>query len=236
MGKVTVVGGRVGMEAPKGINPVFANNDWETIIEVVQKNKVPATWVVGDSKPMTINGKEYNIDIIGKNHDVYSDGSGIAPITFQMHECYATTYAMYSSNNNSGGWENSTVRLSTVSTVFGQMPSEVQSAIRKVNKETYGGKYDYNLHTTADTLFLLSEYELWGTVDISRGVEGKHYAYYAAGNSKIKYLLGTTSGSSQWWERSPTTDNYYNYAQVINGNRGTNGATNKAGLAFAFCF
>ena len=47
-------------------DPVFANNDWATIISACQANAVPATWVVGSSKSMTINGASYQIDIIGK--------------------------------------------------------------------------------------------------------------------------------------------------------------------------
>ena len=47
----------------------FANNSWEAIIAACQSGSVPDTWVVGNSKMMTINGTDYQIDIIGKNHD-----------------------------------------------------------------------------------------------------------------------------------------------------------------------
>ena len=64
----------------------FAANSWETIIAACQSGNVPDSWAVGDSKPMAINGTNYQIDIIGKNHDVYTDGSGTAPLTFQLHD------------------------------------------------------------------------------------------------------------------------------------------------------
>lgn len=57
-------------------DPVFANNTWEQIIEACHNNEVPDAWKVADQKPMTIGGSDYLIDIIGKNHDDYSDGSG----------------------------------------------------------------------------------------------------------------------------------------------------------------
>lgn len=69
-------------------NPVFANNTWEQIIAACHNNEVPDTWKAADHKPMTIGGVDYQIDIIGKNHDDYSDGSGKAPLTFQLHDCY----------------------------------------------------------------------------------------------------------------------------------------------------
>ena len=64
----------------------FADNDWSKIIEVCRAGLVPTAWKVGDQKAMTINGTSYNIDIIGIQHDDYSDGSGKAPLTLQMHE------------------------------------------------------------------------------------------------------------------------------------------------------
>ena len=65
---------------------VFANNTWKQIIEACHNNAVPDTWNVADQKPMTINGVDYQIDIIGKNHDTYASG-GKAPLTFQLHDC-----------------------------------------------------------------------------------------------------------------------------------------------------
>ena len=55
---------------------------------------------------MFINGTEYQIDIIGKGHDDYADGSGKAPLTFQLHDCYGELKNMNSSNTNVGGWTN----------------------------------------------------------------------------------------------------------------------------------
>ncbi len=36
--------------------------------------QVPDTWNVGDSCMMAFGKKNYQIDIIGKNHDDYADG------------------------------------------------------------------------------------------------------------------------------------------------------------------
>lgn len=56
----------------------FADNEWSEIIAACQSGDVPDSWVVGNYKNMTINGKAYRIDIIGKNHDTYASG-GTAP-------------------------------------------------------------------------------------------------------------------------------------------------------------
>ena len=104
MGRVIMSGIVPTLKAPVTYNANFADNDWATIIKACHKNQVPDTWVVGNSKTILINGTEYQIDIIGKNHDDYTDGSGKAPLTFQLHDCYADVNRMNSSNTNSGGW------------------------------------------------------------------------------------------------------------------------------------
>lgn len=70
-----------GLPSNKTYDPVFANNDWAAIIEACHANEVPDTWVADGScyKDMDIGGKAYRIDIIGKNHDDLSDGTGKAP-------------------------------------------------------------------------------------------------------------------------------------------------------------
>ena len=100
MGKVIMSGIVPTLKAPVTYKANFADNTWAQIIDACHKNQVPDTWVVGNSKTMLINGTEYQIDIIGKSHDDYADGSGKAPLTFQMHDCYADVNRMNSSNIN----------------------------------------------------------------------------------------------------------------------------------------
>ena len=236
MGKVIMSGIVPTLTAPvvfKG-DSVFSNNDWATIIETCQKNVVPDTWKVGDSKSMTINGISYTVDIIGKNHDVYSDGSGTAPLTFQMHDCYTTQTVMNSSSTNSGGWKNCAMRVTHLPAILALMPNEVKSGVKEVNKLTSAGNQSTSIDTTADKLFLLSEIEVFGSINRSASGEGKQYDYYAAGNSKMKYKDGTLFG---WWERSPSIANT-NYFCYVNRTPTADhyGANTTFGISFAFCF
>ena len=215
-------------------DPVFANNTWEQIIAACHNNAVPDTWKVADHKPMTINGADYQIDIIGKNHDEYSDGSGKAPLTFQMHDCYGTTYAMNSSNTNRGGWTSCAMRSTHLPAILALMPTEVQNGIREVNKLTSAGSTSSTINTTADKLFLLSEIEIFGSVTESKSGEGSQYAYYKAGNSKLKKYNGNASG---WCERSPRGSDNARFCIVYSrGTAGHNLASLAVGVAFAFCF
>ena len=216
------------------IDDNFANNSWGTIIKVCQRGIVPNSWAVGDSKMMTINGTDYQIDIIGKNHDTYTAG-GTAPLTFQMHDCYATSYAMNSSDTNDGGWTKCNMRLKRLPIILSKMPTEVQNGIREVNKLTSAGSESSTIKTTADKLFLLSEIEIFGSIKYSKSGEGSQYAYYSAGNSKVKKLSG--GGVIVWWDRSPygvTSTRFCN----VDGDGLTDyyAASGERGVAFAFCF
>ena len=211
---------------------VFANNSWETIIAVCKAGNVPDSWAVGNSKNMTIGGAEYQIDIIGKNHDDYADGSGTAPLTFQLHN---TAYAMKSTSTNAGGWKECAMRKTHLPTVLALMPAEVQSGIREVSKKTAaGGSGSSWVETVTDKLFLLSEVETFGSAGNSAAGEGLQYAYYGAGGSAVKTLNGEMSS---WWLRSPMRTSDYSFCASSGGGEPTHlDATAERGTAFAFCF
>ena len=233
-GKTLIGGTGYDITFAQQYDPVFANNTWKQIIDACHNNAVPDTWNVADNKPMTINGVDYQIDIIGKNHDDYSDGSGKAPLTFQMHDCYADKKGMNNSPTNSGGWTSCAMRSTHLPAILALMPTEVQNGIREVNKMTSAGSQSATINTTADKLFLLSEIEIFGSASYSKSGEGTQYDYYKAGNSKVKNYSGS---ANPWWERSPNGSVSTYFCRVYSyGNANYGGANNAYGVAFGFCF
>ena len=215
-------------------DPVFANNTWEQIIEACHNNAVPNTWKVADQKPMTIGVEDYLIDIIGKNHDDYSDGSGKAPLTFQLHDCYKIAKAMHSTSTNTVGWTQCSMRVEHLPIILKQMPADVQSGIREVNKISASSGRSHVLVTTKDSLFLLSEVEVFGSSINSNSGEGTQYDYYKAGNSTVKDFNGS---AYDWWERSPTAGSPKYYCNVKSTGSSISSSANVIrGVAFAFCF
>ena len=214
------------------IDPIFGNNSWADIIKACQEKKVPDTWNVGDSCNMTINNKTYAIDIIGKNHDDYSDDSGKAPLTFQLHDCYGDTKKMNSSNTNSGGWMQSEMRKTHLPAILALMPTEVQNGIREVFKKSFISGTSSMLVGGPDKLFLLSRIEIFGSTD--NYSEGMQYDYYKAGNSKVKKWNGSAAA---WWLRSPSAGSSTSFS-VVSSSGSENGdiASRSCGVAFGFCF
>lgn len=212
----------------------FAANDWATIIKACQMNAVPAAWSIADKKSMTINGVEYVVDIIGKNHDAYADGTGNAPLTFQLHDCYATAYRMNGNDTNNGGWTSSQMRTTHIPAILALMPSEVKAALREVTKLTTGGSTSGTVVPTVDKLFLLSELEMFGVSSNSKPGEGKQYEYYNKGYSTAKKVNGTNSIA---WLRSPRGTDSGSFCCIGSGGGASYyGASNTAGVSFAFCF
>ena len=211
----------------------FADNDWSDIIAACHSGSVPSTWVVGNSKTMTINGVNYQFDIIGKNHDTYTAG-GIAPLTFGLHDCYDTKYPMNNSLTNSTGWDGSKMRTETLPAILMKMPVNIQNGIRAVNKLTATSGSNSAIKTASDKLFIFSEMEVYGSTTKSYSGEGKQYDYYKAGNSKVKKVESTNS----WWGlRSPVMNNNGFFCAVnMEGSVGIGGASSSYGVCFGFCF
>lgn len=222
--------------SPDVYDPVFENNEWAAIIEACHANEVPDTWVADGTcyKDMLINGTNYRIDIIGKNHDDLSDGTGKAPLTFQLHDCYDTIFRMNPTSTNVGGWRDCEMRTRAMPMLKAKMPAEVQAGIRPVNKLTSAGGQSSSIVTTSDELFLPSEVEVFGSITNSFSGEGTQYEYYQAGNSKVKNRNGS---ADNWWERSPIFNGSDSYCRVISNGTVSYFPANMAfGVPFCFCF
>lgn len=217
---------------------------------------------------LTLNTTIYAF-IIGFNHNSSLEGenrihfqlaktelSGGIDITFcdaYYSSPAATTgyFSMNSSATNSGGWSSSQMRtnicgtsLSSYSgTIIAIIPAALRAVLKSVTKytdNTGGGSSEAsNVTATTDYFFLLSEFEVFGSISRANPNEASkqaQYAYYSAGNSKIKYKHNGTAAAAIWWLRSPSTTTSNVFVDVTTG--GTvdiNIAYYSLGFAPGFC-
>ena len=144
----------------------------------------------------------------------------------------SAAFRMNTSNTNSGGWEDSymrnsicgTSKTSTSGRFMGAIPAALRNALKSVTKYTdntgNASTSSSAVTATTDYIFLLSEYEVFGSCSIANSNEAsrqQQYAYYSAGNSKVKYRHTSTSSTARWWLRS--ADRYYSndFAYVDTG-------------------
>ena len=133
----------------------------------------------------------------------------------------SAAFRMNTSNTNSGGWEDSymrnnicgTSKSATSGRIMGAIPAELRNALKSVTKYTNNNgssSASSAVTATTDYFFLLSEYEVFGNITDSNSYEANYqqqYAYYSAGNSKVKYQHNRTGSAANWWLRSPLAGN-----------------------------
>ena len=214
----------------------------ETSVIYLDNGDIHRKVSIGDQVTLSLNGTNYAFDIIGFNHDTLTDtaaygeetATGKAGITFQMHDLFATGYPMNSTNTNSGGWKSSAMRTSTMATMKGYLPTGWQSIIKPINKASgKGGGSSSGTETVSDSCFLLAEIEIFGSTEFSVSGEGTQYAYYKAGNSKVKNIDGY---ANYWWERSPYSGDGIQFCRVNNsGDARMDIAGRSYYFSFGFC-
>lgn len=217
---------------PFTIGDNLNDTDWADIDICGRLGMAQQFFKVGDSKTVNIGGTNYEVQIIGFNHDDKVSG-GKAAYSFQLVDCLNQTQQMNTSNTNTGGWNGSAMR-GRMSTYKSQLPAALRNVIKTVKKKSgTGGGSSSGTQQTNDDLFLLSEIEIFGTTTYSVAGEGTQYEWYKAGNSRIKKVNGS---AYYWWERSPFSGNTYYFCRVdSSGNAGGNDAFSSGGVSFGFC-
>ena len=160
-------------------------------------------------------------------------------------------FVMNAKVTNSGGWKSSQMRtaicgtsLSSYSgTIIAVIPAALRAVLKSVTKytdNTGGGSTEASAVTaTTDYFFLLSEFEVFGSISHANSNESSkqaQYAYYSAGNSKIKYKHNGMTTAAIWWLRSPNMRHSYGFLHVgTNGTGGDYDANCSFGFAPGFC-
>lgn len=166
----------------------------------------------------------------------------------------ASYFQMNASNTNSGGWNGSSMRNSLLGndgtptsppagSLLAALPSDLRAVMKPVTKysdNTGGGVNTAGYVTsTTDYLFLLSEFEYHGARTYANSAEQSYqarYAYYQAGNSKIKYKHNATGTAAYVWCRSVYSSTSNVFCLVgINGSASTGNAYYSYGVAPGLC-
>ena len=208
-----------------------------------------------------IIGFNHNASVEGANRihfqlakTALSGGTDVCLCDSSYNSNVSTTgyFSMNSSRTNSGGWASSQMRtnicgtsLSSYSgTIIAVIPAALRAVLKSVTKYTDntangGGSTESYVTATTDYFFLLSEFEVFGSISYGNTNEKNkqaQYAYYSAGNSKIKYKHNGTSTAAIWWLRSPIAGSSYLFVFVsADGTVNYGIADYSLGFAPGFC-
>lgn len=208
-----------------------------------------------------IIGFNHNASVEGANRihfqlakTALSGGTDVCLCDSSYNSTVSTTgyFSMNSSRTNSGGWASSQMRtnicgtsLSSYSgTIIAVIPAALRAVLKPVTKYTDntangGGSTASYVTATTDYFFLLSEFEVFGSISYGNTNEKNkqaQYAYYSAGNSKIKYKHDGTSTAAMWWLRSPYASGSATFVSVYaDGTVNYYYAYSSLGFAPGFC-
>lgn len=241
--------------------PTFAESDWATIAEKSENGNAEKYFAIGDEKTIELTtGEKVTLVILGFNHDDLA-GGGKAGMTIGMKNLLAVTYKMNSSNTNAGGWDDSAMRTSTMATLLSQLPADLQSVIKQVNKKATAGSQSATITTSADKLFLFALAELASKTGLENSTdtsiknnaatyekEGTQYEYFknTVGDADIykdcpalvKKLSNGGGSADIWWLRSPYLGSSAFFWHVTSSGRVSlvsSGAFISHGVSFGFC-
>ena len=215
----------------------------------------------------TFSNFNVDVFILGFNHNSSKEGSNrihfqigkvsgkaVALCDSQYNGSGSSAmFHMNSSSSNSGGWNGSYMRKTLLgnsntpasaleNSLMAALPSDLLAVMKTVTKYTDntggGSNSSGNVTATADYLFLLAEFEVFGTRYYANQYEQnsqKQYEYYKAGNSRVAYNHSAVSTAVWWWLRSASYNGSSSFCDV-----GTDGsyyyryATYSAGLRPGF--
>lgn len=215
----------------------------------------------------TFSNFNVDVFILGFNHNSSKEGSNrihfqigkvsgkaVALCDSQYNGSGSSAmFHMNSSDSNSGGWNGSYMRKTLLgnsntpastleNSLMAALPSDLLAVMKTVTKYTDntggGSNSSGNVTATADYLFLLAEFEVFGTRYWANQYEQnsqKQYDYYKAGNSRVAYNHSAVSTAVWWWLRSAHYIYSYTFCDVAtDGSYIYYGANYSAGLRPGF--
>lgn len=215
----------------------------------------------------TFSNFNVDVFILGFNHNSSKEGSNrihfqigkvsgkaVALCDSQYNGSGSSAmFHMNSSDSNSGGWNGSYMRKTLLgnsntpastleNSLMAALPSDLLAVMKTVTKYTDntggGSNSSGNVTATADYLFLLAEFEVFGTRYWANQYEQnsqKQYDYYKAGNSRVAYNHSAVDTAVWWWLRSAGYTSSSNFCDVYtDGGYGYSSAYYSAGLRPGF--
>ena len=194
----------------------------------------------------TFSNLTVNAFILGFNHNSAKEGANkihfqigkigstaVALCDSQYNSSGSSAgFRMNTSNTNSGGWNGSYMRKTVLgnsntptnplaNSLMAALPSDLRAVMQPVTKYTdntgNSSNSSGNVTATTDYLFLLAEFEVFGTRSGANQYEQNsqaQYDYYKAGNSRVAYNHSAVSTAVWWWLRSPICTSNYSFREI----------------------
>lgn len=210
-------------EYPKALQDETISDSWSTIFANEDNGTYKTVYSLGDIKYMYLNGTPMPMQIVAFDEDT-SKISWVCKSILDTHNMNPT-------NDTTGGWASSNMRAWLRETIYPMIDSTIRNRIVAVTKNYYDAKTSSRL-TISDTVWIPSEYEIFGTTSYENS--GTLYTgVFTDATSRIK-KYGLNGSAGGWWLRSAYSGTSFRY---VNSNGGANDgyAFGAYGVVLGFC-
>lgn len=210
-------------EYPKALQDETISDSWSTIFANEDNGTYKTVYSLGDIKYMYLNGTPMPMQIVAFDE-------GTSKISW-VCKSILDTHNMNPTNDTTGGWASSNMRAWLRETIYPMIDSTIRNRIVAVTKDYYDAKTSSRL-TISDTVWIPSEYEIFGTTSYENS--GTLYTgVFTDATSRIK-KLGLNGSAYFWWLRSAYSGTYFRY--VNNSGSANNASANSTyGVVLGFC-
>lgn len=210
-------------EYPKALQDETISDSWSTIFANEDNGTYKTVYSLGDIKYMYLNGTPMPMQIVAFDEDT-SKISWVCKSILDTHNMNPT-------GDTTGGWASSNMRAWLRETIYPMIDSTIRNRIVAVTKNYYDAKTSSRL-TISDTVWIPSEYEIFGTTSYENS--GTLYTgVFTDATSRIK-KYGLNGSAYYWWLRSASSGASFRYV-INNGNAYYNSANLAYGVVLGFC-
>lgn len=196
---------------------------WEAIKEAINAGKANEVLSVGDEIAEVLTTGEQVVFVVA-GIDTYAENQ----VIFSMKDCLAEEYHMNKEWTNKGGWPACDMRQHLINDVFPTLPEELRKVITPRVLTTNDGNVE-------DSIWLFSEYEIFGEDWCDKDPSDKQIPYYENPTNRCKGI-GLGESADWWWERSPYTTYSTSFCNIYsNGGANSANASYSSGVCFGFC-
>ena len=209
-----------GSPASKVEPTPFASDSWTTIKTNVQNGNI-SQYNIGDTKIVSINNTNYTVRLVNKSANANCSNANYSETACGFVVEFAdiiTKMKMTDTATNVGGYPATLVYDYLNNTLYGQLPPELQSAIKPTRVISGYGKNDSTNFTSTDNLYLLSGVEVFGSDDYDTASNTTHQLEYY-NNSSDRKIKQYNSSDSTWWLRPAYSYSNYIFRDINNYGR-----------------
>lgn len=209
-------------EYPKALQDETISDSWSTIFANEDNGTYKTVYSLGDIKYIYLNCTPMPMQIVAFDEDT-SKISWVCKSIFDTHNMNPT-------NDTTGGWASSNMRAWLRENIYPMIDSTIRNRIVAVTKNYYDAKTSSRL-TISDTVWIPSEYEIFGTTSYENS--GTLYTgVFTDATSRVK-KCGLNGSAGLWWLRSAGSS-YFRYV-LSNGSANISNASNANGVVLGFC-